>query len=540
MTEQKGKGLKWIIVAVILCLAIPIDAQAAKKIKNIQFKNYEDTVTIKKGESLKLKVSFTPSKAKNKKLKWKSSKKSVVKVDSKGVITGKKKGKATITATTTDGSNKKIKLKVIVGEKVKTLSIIQGQDVEEPNVGTTYQFKVAVSPSTASNKKLKWKSSNENVATVDRSGKVTMKKAGQVEISATTTDGTNIKVSKRFEVVLLVKKVDLSIESTNAYVSKVNHSSVFVKKGMCFRFATLINPSNATNMNIVWNSSNPSVAFVGQNGDVKACACGVAVITAQAVDGSGKKDSFTVIVGSIRKSKCKFIAHRGKSESAPANSLAAIRLALESDFDGVEFDIWKTADDEFAITHDKSLKDMCGADINVTDIPLDEAMRYHIEKGSNIEQYQDEYIACLDQVLELAKDYPDKKIVIELKQTMTQDVIEKLLTKISAWDLQQNVKIISFYGKNISYIRNLTDLGGDTIEVEYLSKEPNDDTLEFCRRYNASLGARYTTVTEEQINYLHANKIAVNVWTVPNFICAYQMVNDMNVDSITTDYELFN
>lgn len=540
MTEQKGKGLKWIILAVILCLAIPIDAQAAKKIKSIQFKNYEDTVTITKGESLKLKVSFTPSKAKNKKLKWKSSKKSVVKVDSKGVITGKKKGKATITATTTDGSNKKIKLKVIVGEKVETLSIIQGQDLEEPNVGTTYQFKVAVSPSTASNKKLKWKSSNENVATVDSSGKVTMKKAGQVEISATTTDGTNIKVSKRFEVVLLVKKVDLSIESTNAYVSKVNNSSVFVKKGMCFRFATLINPSNATNMNIVWNSSNPSVAFVGQNGDVKACACGVAVITAQAVDGSGKKDSFTVIVGSISKSKCKFIAHRGKSESAPANSLAAIRLALESDFDGVEFDIWKTADDEFAITHDKSLKDMCGADINVTDIPLDEAMRYHIEKGNNIEQYQDEYIACLDQVLELAKDYPDKKIVIELKQTMTQDVIEKLLTKISAWDLQQNVKIISFYGKNISYIRNLTDLGGDTIELEYLSKEPNDDTLEFCRRYNASLGARYTTVTEEQINYLHANGIAVNVWTVPDFICAYQMVNDMNVDSITTDYELFN
>ena len=72
-------------------------------------------MTISKGERLALKVRVTPSKAKNKKLKWKSNKKKVVSVTNKGVIRGRKKGTAKITATTTDGSNKKITLKVTVG-----------------------------------------------------------------------------------------------------------------------------------------------------------------------------------------------------------------------------------------------------------------------------------------------------------------------------------------------------------------------------------------------------------------------------------------
>ena len=56
-------------------------------------------------------------------------------------------------------------------------------------------------------------------------------------------------------------------------------------------------PANATNQAVTWTSSNPSVAKV-ENGVVTALACGTAVITAAAADGSGASASCTVTVSS--------------------------------------------------------------------------------------------------------------------------------------------------------------------------------------------------------------------------------------------------
>ena len=56
-------------------------------------------------------------------------------------------------------------------------------------------------------------------------------------------------------------------------------------------------PANATNKAVTWTSSNPSVATV-ENGVVTALACGTAVITATAADGSGASASCTVTVSS--------------------------------------------------------------------------------------------------------------------------------------------------------------------------------------------------------------------------------------------------
>jgi hypothetical protein len=70
-------------------------------------------LTLKVGQKYKIPVTFVPSNTTEKKLKYKSSKKSVAKVSKKGNITAKKIGKAKITVTAPGGAKVKITVKVV-------------------------------------------------------------------------------------------------------------------------------------------------------------------------------------------------------------------------------------------------------------------------------------------------------------------------------------------------------------------------------------------------------------------------------------------
>lgn len=81
-----------------------------KKIKIKKIKIQASKTALKAGKKRKLKVFISPSNATNKKVKWSSSKKKWATVNSKGIVTAKKKGRGhtvKITAAARDGSRKK-------------------------------------------------------------------------------------------------------------------------------------------------------------------------------------------------------------------------------------------------------------------------------------------------------------------------------------------------------------------------------------------------------------------------------------------------
>lgn len=144
-------------------------------------------VTLSKGNTVTLTPKFAPSNTSVKTVTWSSDNKSVATVSSKGVVKAVSNGTAVITCTTKNGLTAVCVVTVAV-IPVTSVSIKESGGLLM-NVGSTYNLHATVYPTTATNKKVTWSSSNPNVATVSSSGKVTAKGRGNCVISVTTADG---------------------------------------------------------------------------------------------------------------------------------------------------------------------------------------------------------------------------------------------------------------------------------------------------------------------------------------------------------------
>ena len=130
--------------------------------------------------------------ATNKTLNYRSGNSKVVSVNAKGQITAKKKGTATVSVKTTDGTNIVVYYRVTVKQLVTSVKLnkkaISLKAKGKANQ-KTYTLKATVTKG-ANNKKVKWTTSNKKVAVVNSKGKVTAKKKGTCYISVTSTDGS--------------------------------------------------------------------------------------------------------------------------------------------------------------------------------------------------------------------------------------------------------------------------------------------------------------------------------------------------------------
>lgn len=141
-------------------------------VKNRPLTINKKSATIYVGQTLKLSTTMNGKKISS---SWSSSKKSVATVSSKGVVTGKKTGKTTITA-------KSGGQKVTCTVTVKKPTIKLSKSTASIYVGESLQLNAVVQ---GKSQKVTWKTSNKKVATVSKNGKVYGRKEGKVTITAT-------------------------------------------------------------------------------------------------------------------------------------------------------------------------------------------------------------------------------------------------------------------------------------------------------------------------------------------------------------------
>lgn len=139
------------------------------------------------GNTYRLSVSISPASATGKSLKWNSSNGNVATVSSDGTVTAKSPGTANITCVTTDGSKKSATCTVTVKQGVTGITL--NKTSATIGVGNSTQLTANVSPSNATNKSVKWNSSNTGVATVNGNGQVTGVGVGTTTITCRSSDG---------------------------------------------------------------------------------------------------------------------------------------------------------------------------------------------------------------------------------------------------------------------------------------------------------------------------------------------------------------
>ena len=244
----------------------------------------QTAVSLKATETAELSVNILPATTTNKAVTWKSQNEAVATVDTNGVVTAIAVGETTITVTTADGSNLSATCKVTV-VPTPAASITLNTTAVTLKATETATLTTTILPATTTNKAVTWKSDNEAIAAVDANGVVTAIAVGEANITATTTDGTNLSATCK-----------VTVEQTFASSISLDKTSISLKATESETLKATILPATTTNQAVTWKSDNEAIATVDANGVVTAHEVGVATITATTTDGTNLSASCTVNV----------------------------------------------------------------------------------------------------------------------------------------------------------------------------------------------------------------------------------------------------
>ena len=128
----------------------------------------------------------------------------------------------------------------------------------------TTKLTTTISPANATNKNVIWESSDTSLVTVDSDGniKAVGNKNALATITVTTEDG-----KYKDTVVVTVKVASSTVKVTNV---KLDKSSLTLTYGKSTMLTATVLPTNATNKDVEWKSSNASLVMVDTNGNIKA------------------------------------------------------------------------------------------------------------------------------------------------------------------------------------------------------------------------------------------------------------------------------
>jgi hypothetical protein len=149
--------------------------------------------------------------------------------------------------------------------------------------GKTGTLTAIIEPADATDKAVRWTSSRSSIATVDKNGVVTALRPGTVTIKVTTVDGG-------FSATCTVK-----VEPVKVTGISPDKPSFTLKAGETGTLTAIVKPADAFSKDVLWLTSDYTVAEVSPQGVVRALKAGTAIISATTVDG-GYTAYFTVTV----------------------------------------------------------------------------------------------------------------------------------------------------------------------------------------------------------------------------------------------------
>ena len=356
---------KTIILAVVAAAAMAITlVGCGVKITNIAV---PDAVTVEKGEAVVLPVAFgtddapavTPetaatgeSAATDEKvakaaekltIEWTSSDESVATVDETGTVTAVAAGEANVTASVKDTD---IAASTHIKVVVTPTGVAAPESIDLATNGeNTKDLDAKLVPADATDVKLAYESSDESVATVDETGKVTAVANGECTITtyvtAKTEDAEASELSAAVVEAADAEEIDDSVATmpedlmdsafgvipeglkaetkvtvtTNVESVTLDKAEGVLTVGNTVTVTATVTPDTATNASVTWSSSDEAIATVDSEGKITAVAPGTATITAVSDSNPDANATYAVTVQAK-----KVVASTSTKTSSKSNS----------------------------------------------------------------------------------------------------------------------------------------------------------------------------------------------------------------------------
>lgn len=231
----------------------------------------------------------------------------------------------------------------------------------------------------------------------------------------------------------------------------------------------------------------------------------------------------------------KWISHRGESIDAPENTLAAFKLSLARDVDGMECDIHLTKDNVVVIAHDNNTGRMGNKRLEIEQSTFAELQEVNVS-GAYVKEYPNERIPKFIDVLKLLT--PNREFYVELKpgDIALAKAVVPIMKEVNI--PAEQIVFISFDPKMIAQVKqdmpqyrtlllaSVTDL---SITAESLLEKVNELNADGLDLY-----AYEDLITKEFVDKIHAAGKIIAVWTIDQVGHAQRM-KAVGVDSITSN-----
>lgn len=217
-------------------------------------------------KTIQLRAMVYPENALNKNVSWTSSNTQIARVNENGLVTFVKPGEVTIIARSVDNPEVMALCNITIEIPVETVAL----DDKEITmyVGQSRRLTYTVLPINASKNGVTWSSTKPNIVQIDAAGRVTARQVGSSVIMLKTLDGGHTAY-----VTVNVRQIAEGIKFESSEFDLVTGETKEIKYSLI--------PANATDAELIWESSDTRVAEVDDAGKVTAKGPGIAFIMAR-------------------------------------------------------------------------------------------------------------------------------------------------------------------------------------------------------------------------------------------------------------------
>ena len=301
-------------------------------------------------------------------VEWTSSDESVATVDETGTVTAVAAGEANVTASVKDAD---IAASTHIKVVVTPTGVVAPESIDLVTNGeNTKDLDAKLVPADATDVKLAYESSDESIATVDETGKVTAVANGECTITTYVTAKTEDAEASELSAVAVeaadseevddsvatmpedlaamdsafgVVPEDLKAETkvtvtTNVEGITLDKTEGVLTVGNTVTVTATVTPDTATNASVTWTSSDEAIATVDSEGKITAVAPGTATITAVSDSNPDANATYAVTVqakkvvapASTKTSSKSNSGYVGSSSSAGSSSNSGAAAAAPS------------------------------------------------------------------------------------------------------------------------------------------------------------------------------------------------------------------